>query len=661
MDSAQAQQSHDRERKFQLLVESVTDYAIYMLNLDGTIASWNAGAQRLKGYTTSEILGQHFSKFYTDVDRETGEPGRALETSARDGRYEKEGWRVRKDGSRFWANVIIDPVRNEQGTLIGYAKVTRDITERHAAEEALRQSENQFRLLVQSVTDYAIYMLDAKGYVTNWNAGASRIKGYAAEDIIGRHFSVFYTPEDKAAGIPKMALEVAAREGRFEKEGYRVRKDGTRFFANVVIDPIRDDDGKLIGFAKITRDITERRAAQETLDKARAEAHQAQKMAAIAQLASGIAHDFNNLLTIVMGNLDMLKRARDDRRPRLIDNALHAVEQARKLTGKLLAFGRRQTLYPECVDVNNLVARTDDLLAQSLRGDIRLEFDFAESVWPVEIDPSQFQIALINLAVNARDAMPKGGTLQVKTENTVLRSGYMKEAVAVSLTDTGIGIPPEALSKVFEPFFTTKPVGEGTGLGLAQVYGFAQQSDGTVDVRSEVGRGTTVTLYLPRAKAAPRESSLPTNAPVDVGRPIHILLVEDNPQVAEVAISLLTDHGHSVSHSRNADEALLRLRSGHKYDLVFSDLVMPGELDGLDLARSIRSQWPAIPILLATGYSSAATRATEEGFTLLSKPYRPEALLAAVARMSSGVKATANVVPLARVRSGVVQRPPAAE
>jgi CheY-like chemotaxis protein len=336
-----------------------------------------------------------------------------------------------------------------------------------------------------------------------------------------------------------------------------------------------------------------------------------------------------------MGNLDMLKRAKEERRPRLIDNALYAVYQARKLTGRLLAFSRRQTLVPEPVDLNGMIAGMDDMLAQSLRGDIRLEFDLAERVWPVEVDPTQLQIALINLAVNARDAMPKSGTFRVKTENIVLRHGQLREAVAISLTDTGVGIPEEALSQVFEPFFTTKEVGEGTGLGLAQVYGFTQQSGGTVDIRSEVGRGTTVTLYLPKAKAPAKTPEENIDAPVTGGRQLRILLAEDNPQVADVATALLTEHGHTVTHVSTADEALARLHANPAFDLVFSDMVMPGDLDGLDLARRIQAKWPALPVLLATGYSDAANRANEEGFTLLTKPYQPDVLLAAIREIAA--------------------------
>ncbi len=640
------------EQRFRLLVQGVTDYAIYMLDPQGVVSSWNPGAERFKGYVEEEIIGQHFSRFYTDEDRATGLPATALSIALREGRFEREGWRVRKDGTRMWAHVVIDPIRDQLGTLIGFAKVTRDITERKKAELALRESEERFRLLVQGVTDYAIYMLDPEGYITNWNSGAERIKGYAADEITGHHFSRFYTPEDREAGLPAQALEIAAREGRFEKEGWRVRKDGSRFWANVIIDPIRDEQGNLIGYAKVTRDITERKQAQDALEVARSEAHQAQKMAAIAQLASGIAHDFNNLLTVIMGNLDLLKRAKEERRPRLIDNALHAVEQARKLTGKLLAFSRRQPLFPEPVDLNAMIAGMDDMLAQSLRGDIRLELDLAEGVWPIEVDPLQLQIALINLAVNARDAMPKGGTLRVKTENTVLRDKAMREAVAISLTDTGTGIPAEVLSQVFEPFFTTKAVGQGTGLGLAQVYGFAEQSGGSVDIRSEVGRGTTVTIYLPKSQVQPGTRVEPTKAPETATRPLRILLVEDNLHVAEIVGALLAEHGHTLTHVATADEALKRLSSGQTFDLVFSDLIMPGELDGLDLARTVRGKWPALPVLLATGYSDVANRASGEGFTLLNKPYQPHTLTSAIQQVTA-LRAQAgsggsNVIPLTR-------------
>ena len=245
--------SLSEEGRYRLLIEAVTDYAIYMLDTDGVVTSWNPGARRFKGYEANEIIGQHFSRFYSEDDRNAGLPARVLEIAKTTGKYESEGWRVRKDGSRFWAYVVVDPIRTPSGELVGYAKITRDLTERKLAEQALKKSEEQFRLLVQGVTDYAIYMLDPEGRVDSWNLGAQRIKGYMPDEIIGKHFSQFYTPEDREAGEPQYALEMAAREGRHEREGWRCRKDGTRFWAHVVIDAIRDEAGALIGFAKITR------------------------------------------------------------------------------------------------------------------------------------------------------------------------------------------------------------------------------------------------------------------------------------------------------------------------------------------------------------------------------------------------------------------------
>ena len=254
---------------YRLLVQSVVDYAIYMLDPDGIVTNWNAGAQRAKGYQAAEIVGQHFSVFYSEQERADGLPQRGLEQARSTGRFEAHGWRRRKDGTSFWAHVIIDAVRDDDGELIGFAKITRDCTEQHRLQLEQREQERRFRLLVQGVTDYAIYMLDPQGHVENWNAGAQRAKGYSAEEIVGQHFSVFYTPEDRQSGLPARGLETARREGRFEAEGVRLRKDGSPFWTHVVIDAIHDDDGELIGFAKITRDISERRQQQLELLKAK--------------------------------------------------------------------------------------------------------------------------------------------------------------------------------------------------------------------------------------------------------------------------------------------------------------------------------------------------------------------------------------------------------
>ncbi|AWN44021.1 hybrid sensor histidine kinase/response regulator [Methylobacterium durans] len=637
--------------RFRILVQGVTDYAIYMLDPTGIVVSWNPGAERFKGYSEAEIIGQHFSRFYTTEDKATDLPRRALETAASEGRFEQEGWRVRKDGTRMWAHVVIDPIRDASGALLGFAKITRDITARQAAQEALRASEERFRILVQGVTDYAIFMLSPEGIVTNWNAGAARIKGYSEAEIVGQHFSQFYAEEDRAAGVPDRALEAAAREGKYEAEGWRLRKDGTRFFASVVIDAIRGRTGNLVGFAKVTRDITERQNAQQALEETRASLFQAQKMEALGGLASGIAHDFNNLLTVVLGNLDLLRRAPEARRARLIDNAIQAVEQGRRLTQQLLAFGRRHVIQPEVLDVNRLILSMDDMLKQSLRGDISLIFDLAEGLWPVEADPSQLQIALINLAVNARDAMPKGGLFRIRTENVTKPGQDGPECVEIAVSDTGHGMPPDVLARAFEPFFSTKEVGKGTGLGLPQVYGFAQQAHGSLRVASEVGHGTTFTISLHRTNAQVAETAKSGLKPGAAERPLRVLLVEDNAQVAEVAAAVMTERGHSVVSTGSAPEAMRVLNSGQPFDLVLSDLVMPGGMSGFDLAQSVRSRWPALPVLLATGYSDQAAKVIKEGFPLISKPYEPAALLLAVEKTASPIALSSrqgNVVPLAR-------------
>src|SRR5688572_453005 len=337
----------ESERRFRLLVQGVIDYAIYMLDPSGVIINWNTGAERLKGYTADEIVGQHFSRFYTREDRLGGLPFRVL-AAAREGRFEGEGWRVRKDGSRFWASVVIDPIRTETGELLGFAKITRDITERRAAQEALRESERQLRLLVRGVTDYALYMLDPNGIITSWNSGAERLKGYTPDEIVGQHFSRFYTEQDRSAGLPARALQTAAEKGRFEAEAWRVRKDGTMFWANVVVDAIRDDDGQLVGFAKITRDVTERREAQLALERAQAQRAHIQKIEALGQLTGGVAHDFNNLLMIVSGHLETIKKllASDPKGSRAAEAIAIAASRGASLTRQLLSFSRRQMLNP---------------------------------------------------------------------------------------------------------------------------------------------------------------------------------------------------------------------------------------------------------------------------------------------------------------------------
>jgi PAS domain S-box-containing protein len=660
-ERVQAQQAIiDGERRFRILVEGVIDYAIYMLDPSGMITNWNPGAERMKGYSADEIVGQHFSKFYTSGDRASGLPARVLDTAAREGRYESEEWRLRKDGGRFWASVTVDAIRSENGALQGFAKVTRDISERRTALEALRESERQFRLLVAGVTDYAIYMLDPNGIVASWNAGAQRIKGYTADEIIGHHFSRFNTEPDRSAGVPARALYTASQEGRFEAEGKRVRKDGSVFWANVVIYQIRDETGDLIGFAKITRDITERRKAQLELEETQRQRAHAQRMEALGQLTGGVAHDFNNLLMIVSGHINTIKKAVADD-PKLSRSAkaiAYAAQRGATLTRQLLTFSRRQTINPTVFQVAERVGAFRAMLEIFVGSSVRLSVAIGSDIWSVKVDESEFDLALVNLALNAHDAMPNGGALVITAENVNLSPGdtlaaIQGEFVALRITDTGSGIAPDVLPKVFDPFFTTKEFGKGSGLGLSQVHGFAHQSGGTVHVDSVVGRGTTVTLYLPRSEETPR--AVQGESRVESAAGGTVLVVEDNPEVLAICVSMLEQLSYEVCAVSGASAALDVIEKKN-FDLVVSDIVMPGGMDGAALANAIRARRPELPVLLVTGFSPSASHAD---FPIIRKPFDFSELSRTVARLIAEAKQPpdSNLVRLSEARRSLVRKP----
>jgi PAS domain S-box-containing protein len=626
------------ERRTSMLIDAIRDYAIYLLDADGYVSSWNPGAERFKGYTANEIIGQHFSRFYTDEDRASGLPARALRTAAEHGSFEAEGWRVRKDGSRFWCSVVIDPVRAADGSIIGYAKVTRDISDKKAARDALFASEQRFRLLVQGVSDYAIYMLDPNGCITNWNTGAETIKGYTEDEVLGRHFSLFYTEEDKENGEPWRALETARVKGKYQHEGWRVRKGGQHFWAMVVIDPLHDEHGNFLGYAKITRDVTERREAQLELDRSRDALNQAQKMEAIGRLTGGVAHDFNNLLTVIRSSAELLRRPdlAPEKRDRFLAAIVDTATRASELTRQLLAFARKQPLRPESFDVTVRLRGMEHIILTSVGSTIRVELDLPEGLDVVRADPSQFETAVLNMVINARDAMPRGGVLRISARNTgqlpAVRNhaGASGEFVAVSVTDTGSGIPPDVLARIFEPFFTTKGVNQGTGLGLSQAYGFAKQSGGEVDVQTELGVGTTFTLYFPRAQPAVQQTC-PAASTISAEPPLvarKVLLVEDNEAVGSFANNLLAELGVDVTWVTDARNALDTLGTQQgAFDLVFSDVVMPG-MSGIELGAVIRQRWPDLRVVLTSGYSHVLAEEGVRDFELLEKPYSTSALLA---------------------------------
>jgi PAS domain S-box-containing protein len=494
----------------------------------------------------------------------------------------------------------------------------------------------QFRILVESVTDYAIYMVDAAGYVSTWNAGAERIKGYRREEIVGQHFSRFYTEEDRAADEPRRTLELAAREGRVERDGWRVRKDGSRFRANVVVDAIHDETGRLIGFAKITRDVTERVETQAALEQAREALFQSQKLEAIGQLTSGVAHDFNNLLTAVLSSLELLRRRLPDdpRGLQLLDNAVLAAQRGSGLTQHLLAFARRQSLMTEVIDVGERIGGMRGLLTQALGPLIALDLRLPPNLPPVIADPNQLELAVLNVAVNARDAMPDGGPLVIAGQGEMIGPGHATGLppgpyLRLSVTDTGEGMDAETLARAVEPFFTTKGTGKGTGLGLSMVQGMAAQLGGRLLLRSAPGEGTTAEIWLPVAREAGRPARAPSETVPEATPGLAILAVDDDPLVLMNTVAILEDLGHRVVQASSARKALNIIGDGREVDLVITDQAMPA-MTGLQLMAAIRAERPAMPAILVTGYAELPPGAAAE-FVKLDKPFREADLERAIA------------------------------
>jgi PAS domain S-box-containing protein len=575
--------------------------------------------------------------FYSPEDRVKELPQTALRIAAQTGRFSSEGWRVRKDGSRFWALVVVDAIRGEQGQVIGFAKVTRDITERQQAHNELLESERRYRRLIEAVVDYAIFQLDPAGNVTTWNPGAQRIKGYDPDEIIGRHFSRFYTPEDAQLGVPKLALAEAAEQGRFEAEGWRMRKDGSRFWASVVIDRITDEAGELVGFAKVTRDVTERKQAQDELQRVQLQLAASQKLEAVGQLSGGIAHDFNNLLMIVLGNLETAERnsrglAESTNLQRALANAKRGAQRAAALTSRLLAFSRRQALDPKPINLNIFLNGLQEFLQRTLGEAIEVQTVGSAGLWSIEADTNHLESAIINLGINARDAMPDGGKLTVEAVNVLADEDYCRvnpelspgQYVIVCVTDSGTGMTADVINHAFEPFFTTKEPGQGTGLGLSQVYGFVKQSGGHVKIYSEVGQGTSIRMYFPRYHGDAR----PVDSDSDELRPEGekletILVVEDDADLRAYVSELLRDLNYRVVPASSAQAALtILLQEEPKVDLLLTDVVMPG-INGRELGRRAQQIRPGIKILYMTGYSRNAVvhqGRLDEGVELLEKP-----------------------------------------
>ena len=631
-------QAPNEENPHRSPVDPVIDYAIYMLDTEGAVRSWNQGAERCEGYGVRDILGAPFETFFVPEDRALGLPAEILVKALQQGRFETECWQLRKDGSRYWAQVVIDAAYGDDGARVGYAALTRDLTAAKQAAENQRRSEEQFRILVQGVTDYAIYLLDPEGKVSSWNAGAQRIKGYLPREIIGKHFSTFYTDEDRERELPARGLATAARLGRFENEGWRVRKDGSRFWAHIVIDRILDDRGRHIGYAKITRDITAKRQAEQELAQTREALFHAQKMEAVGQLTGGVAHDFNNLLMAIIGNLELLIRRlqHDPQSLALLNNALSGAERGATLTRRMLAFARRQELKPAALDLRPLTRNLVSLMERSLGPQVGVDLAFPISLERVMVDANQFELAILNLVMNARDAIPAGGRITLAAQSVQVGEGHAVglpsgRYVCMSVTDRGQGMDAATLERATEPFFTTKGVGKGTGLGLSMVHGLAEQSGGRLVLHSEAGKGTRAEIWLPVAPAeAPSETPpSPMDEPSRNGQ-LRVMLVDDDPLILATTAAVLEDMGHLTYEKSSANEALEALFGGVEVDLLITDQMMP-VVPGHQLLAQVRAQWPQLPAILASGYAETP-KDLPGNVVRLAKPYGRAELMQAIDR-----------------------------
>jgi PAS domain S-box-containing protein len=622
--------AHDKEQNYRQLVERVSDYAIYMLDVSGNVSSWNAGARQIKQFSADEIIGHHFRIFYTPEERAAGEPERNLEIAQRDGRFATSAWRVRKDGSRFWANVVIEPLRDETGKLVGFAKVTSDITERRETELKIRETGERINAVIETVVD-GVIQIDRLGTIQAFNPASLKLFGYRTEEVIGQNVGgLILQPGGDArqscdeAGLRRIIAGSREAEGR--------RKDGSSFPISLSFGEARQDGEPV--FVIIIHDLSEHKRTQEQLV-------QAQKMEIVGQLSGGIAHDFNNLLTVIVGNAEFLAEQLGDRHDlkQLADDIGNAGERGAELTKRLLAFSRRQMLQPASFDCNGLLGSMQKLLARTLRADIEIRAELDADLIPAFADPSQLESAIFNLALNAQDAMPAGGCLTLTTSNATFDGDFQGlhpevlpgHYIMISVMDDGEGMTKEVAERVFEPFYTTKEVGKGSGLGLSMVYGFIKQSNGHVSIHSQPGLGTTVRMYLPQMvsrllqfseKPGDDDAALPRGAE-------SVLVVEDDPFVRSLAVMRLKSLGYAVITAVDAKDALRKLRSDAKIDVLFSDIVMPGGTNGWELSELARQIRPGLPVLLTSGYALETLvkqGRLQQGAVVLTKPYRKEML-----------------------------------
>jgi PAS domain S-box-containing protein len=619
------------ERVFKLLVERVRDYAIFALDKNGCIASWNVGAALIKQYTAEEIVGKHFSVFYTPQDIERKWPEHELRQAVIEGRFQDEGWRVRKDGSRFWANVLITALRDEKGDLLGFSKITRDLTEHRRQQDTLRESEERFRLLVEGVQDYAIYMLSPEGTVTSWNTGARRIKGYTSDEIIGRHFSAFYRPQEIEAGRPWNELAMAREQGRAEDEGWRLRKDGTEFWARVVVTALHDDKGVLRGFAKVTQDLTQRRHAKTLEDSARR----------INDFIAVLAHELRNPLAPIRNSVRILEahpgpvevemvRGMIDRQSaqlaRIVDDLLDVTRVTR---GTLTIRRSRQ-------DVRDIIAHAMEAARPGIgSAKHKVELQIPEGELLVDGDGARLTQALTNILNNAARYTEPGGHITI----TVQRLGEEQPRIDIAVKDNGRGIEPHLLGSIFGMFVqgrgSREQMQSGLGIGLALARSIVELHHGTLKAYSEgAGKGSEFRIRIPALRsggeAKPPAKSLPAIGAVSAASAKRILVVDDNADAATMLSEMLRMQGHEVLNV-NSGAAALQVVEEFRPDVIMLDIGMPG-LNGFDVARRLRerkrSPRPLVVAVTGWGKVDDEMRGREAGFDMhLVKPVEGEHLV----------------------------------
>nr|WP_281393321.1 GAF domain-containing protein [Sphingomonas xinjiangensis] len=674
------------ETRHRQILDSATDFAIVATNLDGKVTRWNRGAENILGWSEQEMLGEPVDRFFTPEDRAIGRPQHEMQCALEVGHGNDERWHLRADGQRFWAQGEMTPLKRNDGEVIGFVKVLRDRTEERLREQrldllarasaGLLSSDDPDKVLqeILSAGSETLGYEKSFSYLLNNNCTRMRllqssgveedIKDWLADTcpvdvplcgLVAQQRAPLILDHIQESTDPR--TEISRRHGTRAYAGFPVMSEDKLFgvisFVSVNRDRFADEAisffENFARFLSIGRERLDREAALSDLAMTlehRVEARtrelmiseealrQSQKMDAVGQLTGGVAHDFNNLLTVIRGSVDLLRRPDlpAERRNRYIQAIGDTAERATKLTGQLLAFARRQTLSPAAFDVGTRLREVADMLNSVTGARVTIALDLPVTPCVVRADLSQFETALVNMAVNARDAMNGEGQLTIKAVCAAgvppIRghAGVQSRFVAISLTDTGIGIQPLDLPRIFEPFFTTKDVGKGTGLGLSQVFGFAKQSGGDVDVESTPGEGTTFTLYLPEAEGAHVDDAPQNACRSPVKRSLRILIAEDNLEVGRFSSEALQDMGYRTVLVPSAEDALEILdRDGSGFDAVFSDVVMPG-IGGLELAKKLKIRMPGMPVILASGYSHVLAAEGAHGFKLLQKPYSAEQL-----------------------------------